>query len=179
MNQPMNQQMNVRVESPFPLRALPRLWHWINSFRDRVADDFAPRTFDEFLDDWNARAPVTRTWGVWRDEELGGIVSILPINPIHCQTHVIFAKRFWGHETTVPALQQVYAQVFAAGVLRISSHVFADNHQLIALARAIGAVEETPPHRPLPACTLRNGQPVAMRIVTLFPEEFERCLGTP
>ena len=41
----------VRVESPFPAHAVPRIWTWIERFRNRVADDFAPQTLEEFAED--------------------------------------------------------------------------------------------------------------------------------
>jgi RimJ/RimL family protein N-acetyltransferase len=165
---------SVEVSEPFPPWALPVLWGWIESFRDRVCDDFSPKTFPEFLENWIARAKAgTRTWGVWRDDSLGGMISVGPLNPILAETHLVFARRFWGRETTIPALRQAYAIAFASGFEKLQAAVFADNYQLIALAKAIGAVEETHPKHPLRAQTRRNGKPVDMRLISLFKEDFE------
>lgn len=166
----------ITVRSPFPAWALPTLWGWMEACRSRMADDFAPATFEDFLDTYEQRAG--ESWAVFREdsegETLGGFVSIREVNPVVAETHVIFSRRFWGHDTTVPALRAVYERVFEARpeLLKITSGVFDDNRQLIELAKAVGAVEETSPKHPLRACTLRSGKPVGMRIISIFREDF-------
>lgn len=169
----------LKLERPFPEWALPKLWAWMEACRSRIADDFAPKTFDEFLEVYVARSG--ETWGVLRtgedddgDTELGGWVSIREVNPVCVESHLVFAKRFWGHETTVPALRSIYQGVFEERpeLLKITAAVFEDNRQMIELALAVGAVEETSPKHPLRACTLRGGVPVGMRVVSIFREDF-------
>jgi RimJ/RimL family protein N-acetyltransferase len=174
---PVRSVSNVTVERPFPAWALPRLWEWMQSFRTRVADDFAPDDFDSFLGYWKAREAVSRTWGVWRgedgDREIGGLVSITPVNPVSAETHVIFSKRFFGRDTTVPALRAVYGREFREHpeLATIAAHVFEDNRQLLAIAREVGAVQET--RQPLRARTRRNGQLVGFHVISLYREVFQ------
>jgi RimJ/RimL family protein N-acetyltransferase len=169
--------VTIETRSPFPKWALPQLWLWIESFRDRVMDDFAPRTLEDFLADWEARESTRKSWGVYRQDELGGVVIIEPVNPVSVSSHVAFKRSFWGRETTVPALREVYAEVFESGVERISAAIFEDNYQIRNLALEVGAIEETRRSQPLRNCTVRNGDLVGMRIISLFPEEFNRCLS--
>lgn len=163
----------VVAREPFPDWALPVLWLWIEAVRRRVADDYGPKSFDEFLADWEARRGSRRTWGVWRDRQLGGMVSIEPVNPDVVVTHAIFKRDFWGRQTTMPALSQVYTEVFRQGVNKITSMIFADNYEIRALALALGAVEETDRRHPLKAATRRAGELVDMRVISLFREDFK------
>jgi RimJ/RimL family protein N-acetyltransferase len=167
---------DVYVSTPFPDWALPTLWSWMQGFRDRVMDDFCPQTLEEFVERWGEAATARQSWGVYRGHELGGAVVVQQLNPVAAETHCAFKKDFWGRATTMPALRMVYGQLFGQGVMRISAHVFEDNHQLRALAKALGAVEETPHKRPMRNCTMRNGELIGMRILALFPDEFQAAI---
>lgn len=170
--------MTIEARSPFPKWALPEVWQWIESFRDRVMDDYSPQTLEDFLADWETRETMRKSWAVYRDDELGGLVVIEPVNPVWVNSHVLFKRSFWGRKVTLPALRAVYREVFDSGVQRISAAIFADNHQMRNLALDLGAVEETRRSQPMRNCTRRDGELVAMRIIALFPEEFEKCLSS-
>lgn len=160
----------VRVESPFPEAAIPRVWSWIQEFRYRVADDFAPDTIEQFVEFWANH--TVETWGVWRDGELGGLVVITPVSPVLVESHCLFKRTFWGHDTTLEALRQVYTQVFArGGIEKIFSVAFRDNAQLLGLARKLGAQKEGVLRRH----TRRLGEMVDMIAIGLLKEEFERA----
>lgn len=172
----------MRVVEPFPVLEIASLWLWMQSFRDRVCDDLAPMEFADFLENYIARVPTMRTFGVLRarpqdptDEEVGGFVSVTQHSPYLAETHLVFSRRFWGHETTVPALRHIYGRVFAEtpDLMTITASVFEDNHQLIHLAKAVGAVEETSAKHPLRNRTMRGGKPIGLRVISLFREEFE------
>lgn len=160
--------MDVRVESPFPEHAVPRTWTWAQEFRSRVADDFGPQTLHAFMEAWQAKDQ--RTWGVWRGDELGGMVTVEPISPLVVSSHCLFKKSFWGHETTLPALQQVFREVFGAGVHKVFSLVFSDNHQMIGLAKKLGFVREGVLRRQ----TLRNGKLIDQVALGLLATEFDK-----
>lgn len=157
----------VEVRKPFPDYAIPRIWSWMEEFRSSVADDFAPTTLDAFMRDWDARTTEER-WAVYRDGELGGLISIQPLNPVVVTSHILFKKDFWGQETTIPAIRKVYEEVFDRGVIKISSAVFNDNHAIKGLAKKIGAKREGI----LKNQTLRGGKPVHMAALGLLKEEF-------
>lgn len=164
----------VRVESPFPESAIPRVWSWIQGFRERVADDFAPASIEQFVQFWSSQSQA-KTWGVWRDGELGGLVVVKEISPVLAESHCLFKRSFWGHDTTLAALRAVYAEVFATGIEKVFSVAFRDNAQLLGLARRIGAQKEGI----LRKHTRRGGELVDMIAIGLLREDFERRAVAP
>lgn len=170
--------MAVRVESPFPAYALPRVWLWIEEFRDRIADDFAPQTRDEFVDQWAiAAADKTRkSWGVWRNDDLGGLVIWQPDPRIPGlgKSNAVFKKSFWGRTTARPALAEIYMELFASGVRKIQTAPFRSNNAVISLAKSLGARSEGVFERH----TLRRGKWVDVARLAIFKEDFDRCLIT-
>lgn len=161
--------MQIEVRSPFPDSAIPRIWTWISEFRNAVADDFAPKTIEEFISDWEARSQGPRvTWGVWRDGELVGLIVVDQISPILVTAHCLFAKRAWGHQTTVPAIRQMLDEIFAAGVRKVIGTPFAHNSQMIALMRELGFRREGT----LVGHTIQHGKPVDMAAFGLFADDY-------
>jgi RimJ/RimL family protein N-acetyltransferase len=130
----------IRVTSPFPQHSLPLVWQWAQSFRDRVADDFAPKTLDEWMLAEFHRPAAHRTWAVHRGDELGGFVVCEPWNPVCVSMHVVFKKSFWGRGTTERALRQIITQVFDKH-RTIIAVIFADNHGMRSLLRRLGGHE--------------------------------------
>jgi RimJ/RimL family protein N-acetyltransferase len=162
----------VRVESPFPDWSLPRVWSWIQDFRQRVTDDFSPRTLDEFVAQWEQLKPLRRTWGVWRGAELGGLVvwDPWPVPGVGV-SHALFKREFWGRGTTKRALELVYGELFAGGARKILGFPFASNHAIIGLGKSIGAKTEGV----LRKQTLQLGKPVDVVVLGLLKEDFDRC----
>lgn len=154
------------MESPFPEHALPRVWKWIEAFRWRVADDFGPKTLDEFVQHVG-REPLT--WGVFRGDELGGLVTARPLSPVTVESAYLFKREFWGSEATAEGLRTVYAELFAKGYERIFGLVFADNAQLLGLMKRMGFEREGR----LRAHTRRNGKPVDLIVAGLLKGDFE------
>lgn len=161
----------VRVESPFPAAAWPRVWQWIADFRRSVADDFAPATCSAFVEQQLARAEHSRTWAVYHDAELCGLVAYEPVSPVTGMTHAMFRKDFWGHAITETALRMVYAEIFAGGARRIFGTPFTTNHASNALAMRLGFKKEGV----LRKHTLRGGKPADMIVLGLLKEEFVPC----
>lgn len=163
--------MQIEVVSPFPMQSLPRVWGWIQSFRNRVVDDFSPKTLDAFVEKSLADAAALTTWAVYRDGELGGMVSFERWTPVLGTCHCLFKREMWGRKTTLPALRQIAGEIFGTGVSKISMCVFSDNKAIIALVKDLGAVTEGHYRKH----TLRGGQLVDMTAIALFKDEFENA----
>jgi RimJ/RimL family protein N-acetyltransferase len=162
----------VTVRSPFPVSAWPRVWSWIEDFRARVCDDFAPKTLEAFVLGQIHPAPNVKSWAVYRGEELCGLVLFtLGPNGLTGETHALFRKDFWGKVTTQAALRQVYAEVFASGVHRIYGTPFRDNHAMIALARSVGFQKEGI----FRETTKRGGEFVDQVMLGMTQGDFEQC----
>lgn len=164
----------ISLVTPFPLRSIPRIWSWIEASRHTIADDFAPKTLEDFIDLWATRAKNgTRSWGVMRDGELGGVITSSPISPVVADLHCIFKKEFWGHKTTVPATRMAMEKVFAE-VPKITSLVFSDNHAILGnfLGKLNGVKEGV-----LTAQTMRDGKPTDMVLVAIHREAFNNGIA--
>ncbi len=112
-----------------------------------------------------------KTWGVYRAEELCGMVSFEPFNEVTGMSHALFRKDFWGKKTTHEALKLVYAEVFASGVNKIIGTPFRDNRAMISLAVAMGCKKEGV----LREHTMRGGAFVDMVLLGLTKGDFEKC----
>jgi RimJ/RimL family protein N-acetyltransferase len=167
----------MRVERGFPLSDVPRIWAWTETFRNRVADDWSPKTLEEFIGQWESEAARGRqAWSVFCDEELGGVILSSRLSPVVADAHAIFKKQFWGRATTLPVLEMVFAELFAEDadkppeqqLRKISSLVFRDNAAMIALAKSLRfEIEGT-----LLGHTLRSGSPIDMVVLSLQREDF-------
>jgi RimJ/RimL family protein N-acetyltransferase len=164
----------IRVESPFPAHAYPRVWRWMEGFRGRVLDDYAPRTQQEFVE--ASLASGVRSWGVLDYGELAGIVTFRAVNPLRGVTSCVFRREAWRQDFTVPALREVYRRIFGEGYQKLSAMAFWDNYQLRAFLRELGAKE----YGPLAAETRRGGRAVDGVLIELTKESFDavsNCSG--
>jgi hypothetical protein len=137
----------------------------MQSFRDRVCDDFSPASCGEFV---KQMLDTEHTTAIYRDGEVGGLVWLPRISPIVAFSHVIFSRPLWGREKTLTATRSIYAAAFETGVEKICSSAFADNHQVHTFAKALGYVAEG--HRRKQ--TRRRGVLVDMIDYGLLKEEF-------
>jgi len=159
----------VEIIEPFPPHALPRAWKWAQESRRQVADAFAPSTLDQFVEHWERQVRAgQRSWGVWRDAELGGIVTSMRFNAVLADAHCIFKRTFWGHETTAEALRLVFTEIFAGGVQKITTVCFSDNHALLGLVRRIGFEREGT----LKKNALRDGDLCDQAVIGLTRDRF-------
>lgn len=165
----------VTLQSPFPEYAVPRVFVWISEFRHRVADDFAPNTLEGFVEQWE-RDAGRKTWAVIRDGEIGGVITARALSPLVSEAQCVFAKRFWGHETTLVALRLAFAEVFTGSIgevftgttKKISLVLFRDNHAIIGLIKKLGGTVEGT----LVDHTLRGGRPVDLVVIGIQKEGF-------
>lgn len=163
------QASEIVLESPFPIYAVPRIWQWVESFRDKVFDDYGPQTQREFVDQWiKAERNGRRSWSVSKRNELGGVITVSNLSPVVAEMHCVFRKEFWGHENTVPALEAVADLLLAEGIEKVTSCVTADNHGLLALLRKIGGVREGV----LKDQQRRGGKPADLVIIAVHKEAY-------
>lgn len=172
--------MAVRVESPFPSPAWPRVWSWLGDFRSRVCDDYSPQNVQDFVIHMMRKARDQETWAVHASrgggpEELCGMITYEPTAPGVGTTHALFRKDYWGHDITVPALSTVYAGLFERGVRKIIGAPFRDNRAIVELGRKLGARVEGR----LRAQTMRGGKPVDVVLLGLLKEDFDSCRFSP
>lgn len=176
MTEPLaiNRAVNVEIVSPFPMSDAPRIWAWSEAFRAKVSDDFSPKTLPEFLEHFRQTAEVATTWAVYRDGELGGMISYQQASPVVGTAHCVFKKAFWGEATTRVAIQSAVAQMFQR-CEKLSLPVLAGNLAIISLLKKMGASKEGV----LRAQTRRDGKPVDMVMMALFKPTQEKSCPTP
>lgn len=141
----------------------------MQDFRSRVADDFGPKTMAEYVTLCLTRDG--RSWGVWADGELCGVVVYEPLSAVTGNSHFYFRKDYWGREVTEAALRLVSAEIFAGGVNKICGCPFRDNNAVISVSMAIGAKREGV----LRQQTRRGGRFVDVVVMGLLKEDFEQC----
>lgn len=148
--------------------SVPRIWKWVEQSRRSIADDFAPKTLDEFVDLWEMREQNgQRSWAVYRDGELAGVISSNQISPVVADFHVIFGREFWGSANTLPAAREVLAIIFEK-YSKVTSLVFADNHAILGNLYKLHGLKEGV----LKEQTLRDGKPIDMVLVAIHKETF-------
>lgn len=138
----MKEAPNIEIRE-FPDAALPQLWAWCEAFRNQVADDYSPKTINEFVDFELAReAARVIKFGVFRDDELGGCIWVEQLSDLVAEAHCIFKKEFFGHKTTIPALKLMAHMIFETGIQKIKMRTFADNYAIKSLLLNAGAHRE-------------------------------------
>jgi len=160
----------LSLVSPFPERETPRIWRWIEQFRSKVADDYSPKTLDAFVKEWqDDHKRGTRSWGVVRDGELGGVVKSILLGPGIADLHAIFKREFWGHKTTLAALRMVCEELFEPPEMRkLLVNAFHDNRPSISMACALGGLREGT----LRGHTMRDGVPIDVVLIGIHREGF-------
>lgn len=154
----------VTISSPFPVAEVPRIFSWMAPFMARVSDDYSPKTMDAFVEWFMGQSAVMKTWGVYRDGELGGVISFQQISPVVGTAHATFKKTFWGQATSVPALQLASAEMFQT-CQKVALPVFGNNKSMLGLLAKLGAKKEGI----LKAHTVRDGKPLDIVMLALFP----------
>lgn len=84
-----------RIVAPFPERAWPRVWIWMEDFRASVMDDFAPQNMEAFVEQRMQAAGFELTYGVAKGDELGGLITVQPLSTHLASAHFLFKKSFW------------------------------------------------------------------------------------
>jgi len=162
--------MHVELISPFPFEALPRVWRWIESFREQVGDDFAPKTEASFMDAMYARWGRQKTWAILGDGEPGGLIFYERLTPWLGTAHVLLKRVFQGKGIAVKACRQAVSEMFECeeGLGKLQFDVLARNLAIGSLLVNIGAVREGTLHDH----TLRDGKPIDVWLYGLTKAAF-------
>jgi RimJ/RimL family protein N-acetyltransferase len=145
----------IAVTSPFPGWAIPMAFGWAEKRRCQVADDFFPRTVEQFVE-YSQR--WYRTFGLWKNGSLSGAVAFERNSPVTVTAHILLSKRLFG--MPMETLRAVAAAMFdsEAQLLRIQAFVPAWNKLAIALCFRLGARMEGV----MASATLRAGKPAGV-----------------
>jgi len=162
--------MNIEVTSPFPFEALPRVWHWIEPFREKVSDDFGPRDLKSFLALMAAKLEREKTWAVYGDGELGGLIEFERISPWLGTAHCLLKPDFHGRGIAVKACRIAVSEMFQErGLGRLEFRVLAGNLAIGSLISNLGGKREGT----LEGHTLWQGKPKDVWIYGLSKEGFQ------
>ena len=162
--------MNIRVESPFPFEALPRVYRWYQTFREKIADDFAPKTLDEFIQSQLMKWDQQQSWAIYGDGELGGLITFERINPWLGTATILLKPDFHGRGIAVKAATVAIGEMFQQpGIGKVDFFLLAGNKAIGSLLITIGAKREGT----LESHTLREGKPADLWVYGLTKQHFE------
>ncbi len=168
--------MQIEVTSPFPFEALPRTWKWIEGFRQKISDDFAPQDLREFIEWMSLKWDRQKTWAVYGDGELGGLIVFERINPWLGTASIVLKPDFQGRRMvdrrgmSVKACRIAFAEMFQEpGLGKIDFFLLDGNRAIGSLLITLGAKREGT----LESHTLRNGKPTDLWVYGLTKEHFE------
>ena len=161
--------MEIRLIAPFPFEALPRVWGWMAEFRGQVADDFAPQTLGQFMafmrDGWSRQ----KTWAIYGDDELGGLITFERLSPWLGTAHITLKRVFQGKGIAVPVCREAVAAMFEQGIGKLSFYPLSGNLAIGSLLVGLGAKREGK----LEAQTLCHGRPANITVYGLTRPSFE------
>jgi hypothetical protein len=86
----------VEVRTPFPEYYYPLVWAWAKPVLRRVSQDGAPQLAEQFVEYLSASPAVK--FAVYRDGELGGLISAQLANAWTAQLDVLFKPSFYGRK---------------------------------------------------------------------------------
>ena len=164
--------MDVAVSSPFPFEALPRIWHWIEGIRHKLADDFSPQTLGEFVSAMAAKWEQQKSWAVYADGELGGLITFEELSPWLGTAHCIFKPEFQGKGLAVRACRIAVGEMFACSSIgKLAFYPLAGNLAIGSLLINLGASREGR----MIGHTLCKGKPADILVYGLSKGDFERA----
>lgn len=115
-------------------------WQWINANWHYLASDGVPRDQEMFFA--LKRSLGATLIGVWRDDDLGGLLIHEKVSPEICIAHCVFSKRFSDGITTVEALEQGKELCWASGIHVIWCLIPEDHRAMRILVKKVGAIYE-------------------------------------
>lgn len=161
--------MDIRIESPFPFEAIPRVWAWISPFKEKVADDFSPQTLGAFVEHMASRWGREKSWAIYADGELGGLILFEKLNSWLGTAHVLLKPDFQGKGIAVKACRQAVGEMFEEGVGKLEFQVLSGNLSIGSLLVNIGAKREGT----YEGHTLTGGKPRDVWVYGLTKAAFE------
>jgi RimJ/RimL family protein N-acetyltransferase len=180
--------MEVEVKSPFPFEALPRVWRWIEPFKEKVSDDFSPQNEEQFLSFMAGKWKVQKTWAVYGNGELGGLIQFERLTPWLGTAHFLLKREFQGLSSrgerpvgkgtgiprqpgiAIQACRIAAADIFEnEGVGKLTFNPFAHSLAIASILINLGAKREGT----LTGHTLCGGKPTDMWVYGLTKEGFQ------
>lgn len=161
--------MEIEVKSPFPFEALPRVWRWIEPFREKLSDDFSPQTETAFLTYMAEKWKKQKTWAVYGSGELGGLIQFEKFTPWVGTAHFLLKPEFQRKGLSIKAARIAAAAIFEnEGIGKLTFNPFAGNLAIGSLLINLGAKREGT----LTGHTLCGGKPADMWLYGLTKEAF-------
>jgi hypothetical protein len=157
----------IEIFEPFPVWAWPQAWAWYEPYI-RLMDDSGPRTPEKFVESYWRLAENGRTFAIWKDGILSGVVAAERFAPSVMNAHILVARRLWG--IAPGELREVARRLFDSdpALARIQAFVPGWNRLACALAKRLGGVEEGT----MRAALLREGKPADCVLYGLTREDF-------
>ena len=166
--------MEISVTNPFPFEAMPRVYRWIEGFKNKVNDDFGPKTLGEFMETMAAKWETHASWAVSVDGELGGLITFERLSPWVGTAHFVFKPDFQGRGVASKACRIAIAEMFEMGIGKLSFYPLGGNLAIGSLLCNLGAKREGT----LTGQTLVDGKPTDILIYGLLKENFNGILNT-
>ncbi len=162
----------VRVFSPFPVEAIPRIGFWFERVAANISDDFGPKTVDDVVRLVQGHmSNGIQTWAVERDGELGGYISAFKLSPIVKEISCTFKPEFFTPNTVDPAIKEVLADLFSDGTLKVVAHIFKENYGIRNVVKRLGFTFEGNRRKH----TMRGGRLVDVQALGITKEDFDLC----
>lgn len=159
----------VTLSRPFPANHYDKLWAWLHEYPDNNFDDFGTRNFVEFCCEIDRRAEMEDTFLVRSHGAPVGAIGYIGLNSHLGMFHgICFAKAVHGKGIAAEAVKAVLNRAFSTGVYKVSAEIHADNLQVWAFLKKLGAAQEGL----MIGHTLRNGKPIDKRLVSFFAHSF-------
>jgi RimJ/RimL family protein N-acetyltransferase len=141
----------------------------MESFREKVSDDFSPQNQADFMRAMAHKWDSIRTWAVYGDGELGGLITFEKLTPWVGTAHFLLKHEFHRKGIAVKAARQAAAEIFEReDVGKLVFYPLAGNLAIGSLLCNIGARREGT----LAGHTLCGGKPTAMWVYGLLKTEF-------
>ncbi len=115
-------------------------WKWVEESWTAFADDDQERSMDAFFGERRRRHAIFL--GVWRDEDLVGLLICEPFTRHCCMAYCVFRRRSTSPSETDRALNLGYEFAWKLGYRRIWAWVHQDNVAMQRALKRTGAVFE-------------------------------------
>lgn len=162
------QLVDVELVSPLPISWCPDVWGWLQVDPTANFDDYGPQNQEQFANECQRRFQSEWIWGVAVDGQRAGAVGAVSMTPRLVSLHgIVFRESVRGTGAAHIGVSKVLDVLWNNGVEKVIASYFSDNMRVHSFLKKLGAVEEGY----LKAHTIRNGEPIDMRLVAWFRED--------
>ncbi len=153
----------ISFGASFPAEMAEELWGWLNSPRSDNFPDNVLTTFDEFLAELCFRESRGATWSIQIDDLVIGYIGFSQQSNIYVQMQgIVLDPEYRGKgygKRAIMALMQILQEI---GCKTVMAQLFYDNQRIRHILMNCGFYETGA----VPHAAERNGEPLAMRIMT-------------